>query len=429
MDRAVTPAPGPVDLALRVPRSKSLHQRALALATLCEAPVVIHAPEARLHVGEDVRALEAAGRSLGHWTEGALGTGRARLSLDLGLGATGFRFATALATLRPAGSRTLVTGRPALLRRPHAPLRRALAMLGARLKRRHSGAHRVHGGGLSGAGVDVDARGSSQYASALLLVAPRAGGLSVRLRGRSASLPYLRLTLDVLEAFGVPSTSEGLEGEAGTVRVGAATPQAERFVVEPDASCAAAWWTAAALTGGRACVPGIAPTTRQADGALLAILARMGARVDPDPAGAARVRGPEALTAPGDVDLLDAPDLLFLVGVLAAAAQGETLVRGVAHTRGKESDRVAVLAAGLRALCADVTEEGPGAIRIRGRGLAALAGAPVRVAGDHRAAFAFGVLGLAVSGIVLLGAGAVTKSHPGFLDDLATAGGNGRSEG
>jgi 3-phosphoshikimate 1-carboxyvinyltransferase len=130
------------------------------------------------------------------------------------------------------------------------------------------------------------------------------------------------------------------------------------------------------------------------------------------------VRGPDGpLLGAGDVDLRDAPDLAPLVGALAAGADGTTRVVGAPHLRSKESDRVASVVAAVRALGGDA-EERPDGFVVRGR---RLCGGAVTVRGDHRLALAFGVVGLAVPGVVLVGAEAVSKSWPGFLAALARA--------
>ncbi len=416
MDYAVKPAQRPVEGLRPVPPSKSLHQRALVLAHLADGPTRLVAEG---EVGEDVRDLSRALDAMGTWSpEGALGDSRASLRVHLGLGATGFRFALAAATLRPDGARTLVTGRAPLLGRPHGPLARALARRGARLKRRRSGAYRVHGGGLRPGPVDVAADVSSQFASALLLVAPRVGGLELVFHGAIVSRPYLDLTLSVLDAFGIQAQAEGLDGEHGRIRVPAGTPKASRYQVESDASSAAPWWAAAVLTGGTVRVPGLAPGSRQADMRLLDVLPRMGASVrffdDVVEVGAPGGR----LEAAGDVDLGAAPDLLPIVGVLAAGADGETRIHGAGHARFKESDRLATVAAGIRALGGDAEVLDGVGLRIRG---GPLRGGAVAVAGDHRIALAFGVLGLVVEGVVLRGAEAVGKSYPSFLREMEAA--------
>jgi 3-phosphoshikimate 1-carboxyvinyltransferase len=407
--------------AFDVPASKSILQRALALAALGEGEVALvtatGAP-ALEGAGTDVADLARALASLGRWQAGALGHDRRSRTLDLGLGATGFRLAAALATLRPAGARTLLRGRPGLLARPHGDLRRALLRLGAHVVRKPSGALRVIAGGVHGGTLAVGCRRTSQHVSALMLVAPRLGGLELTLVDRPVSTPYLKVTAAVLGAFGIGVGAEGLEAPGGRIRVEGGAPACSRFVVEPDASAATFWWAAAALTGGRAWVRGLPRASAQADVLLLGVLERMGARVDTTPSGEARVEGPErGLVAAGEVDLEDAPDLLPVVAALAARARGRTSIVGVAHARLKESDRLAGVARLLGALGGQVTA-GEGGIVVDGGGLHA---AEVGAAGDHRLAFMAALLGLGTPGIVLRGAEAVAKSHPGLWTDLGGA--------
>lgn len=414
MDHRVEPVAPGWERTFALPPSKSVHQRALALATLCAAPPVVRLAADAREAGDDARHAAAAFAALGSWQDGALGSSRARRVLDLGESGTALRFALALACLRPEGARTLVRARPVLLRRPHGTLRRALLALGARIKRRRSGAFRVLGSPLArDARITLDVRRSSQYASALALIAPRIGGLTLDLRGAATSRRYLDLTLAMLRDLGVP-----VEAEASRVRVGAAEPRAEAIDVPADASAAACWWTAAVLTGGRARVPGLRRDDPQADMAVLDILAAYGGRVVEE-AGGLAMEGPPAPAAADERthDLTACPDLVFLVGALAACTPGVTTLRGIAHTRGKESDRVAVLVRGLEALGVQAAIEPGDVVRIRGGGAH---GGVVDVAGDHRAAFGFGLLGLAVPGVVLRGAAAaVAKSQPRFLADLA----------
>lgn len=419
MDTLVPGARRPVSGRFAVPASKSLVQRGLALSALCEEPLTLDLGAAG-PPGEDVRGMRRAMERLGRWDGRALGASRASLTLDLGLSATAFRLCTALATLRPAGARTLVRGRPALLSRPHQDLRRALRRLGAHVKRRASGAHRVLGGGVHGGRLAVPCRTSSQHVTALLLIAPLIGGLELTLVDRPVSRPYIALTLGLLERLGIQAEAQGLGAPGGRLRVQAGRYRGGRLRIEPDASAAAAWWAAAALTGGCAEVPGLSADSRQADAGLLAVLARMGARVEVAADGSARVTGPgRALVAAGDLDLSDAPDLVPLVGALAAAARGQTRLTGVAHARGKESDRLATTAAAIRALGGSVEEHEDG-LTITGT---SLHGGGIDVAGDHRLALAFGVLGLVVPGVLLHSAEAVAKSQPGFLEELARAAG------
>ncbi len=430
MDYVVIPAREPPAGSVRVPASKSYHQRALLLAALSDGAPSIEAGPGE--PGDDVRRLEAALARIGGWHGEAWGRDRDRKTCDLGLGGTGFRFVTAAATLRPEGARTLVRGDRSLLQRPHTALRRALARLGGHVKRRKSGSLRVRGGGIEGGRtLRIRADVSSQYASALLLIAPRIGGLTLELLQRPVSRPYLELTLGVLGSFGIETGAEGLDAPGGCLRVAAGVPRATVYRVEADASCAAPWWTAAVLTGGTLVVEGLPRATRQADARLLPILERVGATVTETASGGIRVEGPEGgiagLRALGDVDLRDASDLVPLVGVLAAGAPGRARIHGAAHVRFKESDRLRTVADGISTLggTADVTQTGELVVE----GTAPLSGGVVSAAADHRLVLAFGVLGLVVPGVVIRGAEAVSKSYPSFLAELGAFGGEGRGEG
>ncbi len=419
VDLALPLASGPISGSFAVPASKSIEQRVLALAALSEAPVTFEGLDGAAS-GRDVTDLRAALAKLGTWRAGALGASRASLTLDLGLGATGFRLATALATLRPAGARTLVTGRPALLARPHRELRRALQRLGGHVIRKPSGAHRVIAGGLRGGALTLGCRSSSQHVTALMILAPRLGGLSLRLAETPVSRSYLRVTGEVLTQFGIRTLIDGLGEPRGHIEVAGGAPVCARARIEPDASAAAFWWAAATVTGGEVVVQGLPAESEQADMALLPVLESMGAQVETTPDGAVRVRGPgTTLSAPGEVYLGDAPDLLPLMAALAALARGTTRLCGAAHARGKESDRLAASAEMIVALGGRV-EVLPDGLLIEGGSLHA---GVVSAAGDHRIAFAAGLLGLVVPGVLLRGAAAASKSHPTFLAELARAAG------
>ena len=265
--------------------------------------------------------------------------------------------------------------------------------------------------------VCVDASTGSQFASALALVAPRIGGLTIRLTGTHVvSRPYVRLTVAVLRDFGIQAA---LDLEARCLDVPAGVPRHDGpYPIEPDASAAAAWYCATALAGGDVVVPGVHRTGLQADLAVLPLLARMGATVTSTPAGC-RVQATGArLAGLGPVDLRDATDLVPLVAALAATAQGPTIIRGAGHARRKESDRLARMARSLSALGADVTLDEDDTLTLRG---GTLRGGTVSVGGDHRLAFAFAVLGLKVPGVTLMGHGAVRKSDPTFFDTLRDA--------
>jgi 3-phosphoshikimate 1-carboxyvinyltransferase len=323
------------------------------------------------------------------------------------------RFLVALAALAPGP--VLLSGRPGLLARPVGPLVAALRALGAEVADRHGHPPVVAaGGGLAGGAAPVDAARSSQFASAVLLVAPYARqAVELRASGLGAA-GYVELTATVMRDFGAAVERAG----PAAWRVQAGRPyQARELDVDYDASAAAHLFALAAATGGEVTVSNARPGRGQPDAALPGLLERMGAVVRRDGA-ALTVRGPARLE-PLDVDLQGMPDQVTTVVALAALAAGTSRIRGVAVTRGHESDRLAALASELRKLGVAVQEQ-PGGLVVAGGGPLR----PARLAshGDHRLAMAFAALAARVPGVAVEDPGCVAKTYPAFWDDLAAAG-------
>jgi 3-phosphoshikimate 1-carboxyvinyltransferase len=422
---------GPVSLRLAAPASKSVTNRALLCAALAEGTSHLHGAAG----SDDAQAMAAALSQLGAgidpgrpdpgvWT--VAGTGGRLASparpLDARLSGTTMRFLAAAATLTPAGA--TVTGAAPLLRRPVGPLVAALAALGAGIADAGDGFPPVtaSGGGLGGGAATVDAAASSQFASAVLLVAPYARQPVELTAERLGAAAYVDLTAAVMRRFGARVEPSGRPGHGGAAawRVEAGWPyRAADLEVEYDASAAAHLFALAAATGGTVTVTNADPATLQPDAALPGLLEAMGAGVTRDGA-CLTVRGPAAL-GPVDADLAAMPDQVTTVAALAALAIGRSRLRGVAVARGHETDRLAALAAELGKLGVAVTElpdglvvTGPGPDRLR----------PARLAtwGDHRMAMALAAVAARVPGVVIEDPGCVAKTYPGFWADLAAAG-------
>jgi 3-phosphoshikimate 1-carboxyvinyltransferase len=272
------------------------------------------------------------------------------------------------------------------------------------------------GGGLAGGAATVDAATSSQFVSAVLLVAPYARQPVELAAERLGAAAYVDLTAAVMRRFGAEVDPSG----PAAWRVGAGRPyRAADLGVEYDASAAAHLFALAAATGGTVTVTNADPGTLQPDAALPGLLAAMGASVTRHGA-CLTVRGPAALD-PVDADLAAMPDQVTTVAALAALAIGRSRIRGVAVTRGHETDRLAALAAELGKLGVAVAElpdglvvTGPGPDRLR----------PARLAtwGDHRMAMALAAVAARAPGVVIEGPACVAKTYPGFWGDLAAAG-------
>jgi 3-phosphoshikimate 1-carboxyvinyltransferase len=414
---------GALAASVRVPGSKSLTNRALVAAALASG-------ESQLEgglVSDDTQVMQGALRALGCRIE--VGTdawrvaGRAgRLAspaapLFAGNSGTTARFLTAAATL--ADGPVVIDGSPRMRERPIQDLVDALTALGARFElpgsRDGSPACppvRVLGGGLPGGSAVIDASRSSQFVSAVLLVAPYAASaveLSFR-DGTLVSRPYVDLTLQLMRAFGAVadwSPDGGLRVEAGHRYRG------RSFAIEPDASAAVYPLCAAAIAGGRVRVTGIPADSIQADLALLPILERMGCRVARSAAGL-EVEAPQGPLRGVDVDMNALPDAALVLAVVALFAQGPTRIHNVANLRIKETDRLAALEQELRKLGAsaragsDFLEILPGPLRP----------AAISTYDDHRMAMAFALAGLRIPGVAICDPGCVSKTWPAYFSML-----------
>lgn len=416
--RAVRPPNRPIDAVFRAVPSKSDTHRALVAAALARGTTEIVDP---LHAEDTSRTREglaALGARFAEFpalwrVDGVAGSVPGGASLSLGESGTTCRLLTAVAAMGAQPS--VLDGEPRLRERPLRPLLEALASLGAFLEpdpRTGGLPLRIGGRALRGAGVQVPGGQSSQFASALLLIGARlSGGIEVEVAPPRVSLPYLRMTLRTLQAFGVPVD----EPREGTWRVRETDYAGRRYVVEGDHSSASYFLAAAVATGGRVRVEGLDPDSLQADAVLGPLLRAAGADVASGP-GWVAVESAGRLVA-FDVDLSSSPDLAPTVAVVALFADGECRLRGLGHLRVKESDRLEAIAEGLGALGAGVVIEGD-SLRVvpppRGRG------APVRTRSDHRLAMAFAVAGLRFPGVVVDDAACVAKSNPRFWDDFAT---------
>jgi 3-phosphoshikimate 1-carboxyvinyltransferase len=423
-------AAGPVRTRLRPPGSKSMTNRALVLAALASGPTVITSPlQAR-----DTLLMAAALRSLGAAIDETRGDGGAggepaawqvapgrpgdRTVIDVGNAGTVLRFVPPVAALGRADVEFRGDERAAA--RPVGPLLAALRELGAVLEGGDAVPFVVRGrGGISGGTVTLDASGSSQLVSGLLLAAPRYDkGAEVCHQGPPVpSAPHIAMTVQMLRDAGAEVES-GIRGQAGRersvpdfwrVRPGELRPSA--VAVEPDLSNAAPFLAAALVTGGSVTIAGWPGRTVQPAGQILDVLTRMGAACSPAADGM-RVTGTGAIRGI-TADLRDVSELVPVLAALAALADSPSVFTGIGHMRTHESDRLAALAAEIGGLGGDVTEH-PGGLEIRPRPLRA-DGAVFASHDDHRLVMAAAVLGLALPGGLRVGdAATVGKTFPAF---------------
>jgi 3-phosphoshikimate 1-carboxyvinyltransferase len=413
-------APSPVDATVRLPGSKSLTNRYLVLAALACERSRLRAPlrsrdtllmaEALRRIGVDIEdvADEADPDADADWIVTPPEQLRGGVTIDCGLAGTVMRFLPAVAVLADGPVR--LDGDPEARVRPMGPLITALQDLGADLDDSGTG-HlplTVRGAGrLAGGTVSLDASASSQFVSALLLAGARYDeGLTIRHHGEPVpNEPHILMTIEALRDAGAVVD----DSEPNVWRVEPSEINGLEVVVEPDLSNATPFLAAALVSGGTVRVPGWPQHTTQAGDAIREILGRMGADVRLDRDGLTVVGG-ERL-AGLDVDLRDAAELTPTVAALAALASSPSRIRGVAHIRGHETDRLAALSHELNSLGGDVTETEDG-LRINP---APLRGGRFRSYHDHRMATAGAILGLRVPGITVEDIGTTGKTIPDFV--------------
>lgn len=403
------------DLTWRVPGSKSITNRALALAALAEGETeltgVLHSDDTK-HMRAGLEALGVSVRDAGPTTLIVTG-GRSRLRapkepLFIGNSGTSVRFLAALAAVVPGETR--LTGDPAMERRPIQDLVHGLRQLGVRVDCQ-SGCPplTVHGGRLPGGRVSMPGEKSSQYFSALMLAGAYAeDDLDVTVEGRLVSRPYVEITRRMVADFGGRID----ETERGFV-IRKATYAARRYAIEPDASSASYPFALAAATGGTIRVPDLGPGALQGDYRFVDVLERAGATVTREP-GATTVRGPAQLTGL-DEDMHDISDTVMSLAAIAPLASGQTTIRNVANIRIKETDRLAAVVAELERLGQGVTQT-HSSLTVEPR---PLTHAVVQSYHDHRMAMSFAVLGMVAGGLAIEDPSCVAKTYPTFWDDVA----------
>jgi len=328
----------------------------------------------------------------------------------LGNSGTSMRLLTAVAALG-RGTYTL-TGTRRMSERPIQDLLDGLSQIGASV---HCVDHNncppveVTGGEITGGPVALNCGTSSQFLSALLLIAPHTKrGMEITVTEGPVSRPYIDLTVAVMERLGIEVHRDGYDhfsiGGGQTYRPG-------DYGVEPDCSQAGYFWAAAAVSGASVRVTALGLDSRQGDIRFTEVLRNMGCTVSADPDGITVTGGP--LTAL-EVDMGDMPDLVPTLAVVSAYASGTTVIKNVAHLRVKESDRLAAVVneLGKMGIDARCTDEG---LAISG---GSPRGAEIETYDDHRIAMSFAVAGLVTPGVHIRDESCVEKSFPDFWEVL-----------
>ena len=406
-------SPDPISHTQQVPGSKSMTNRALVLAALAngESTVVGALRSRDTELMES--ALAAMGTTFTHSGEEIRVTpGELHgAEVDCGLAGTVMRFVPAVAAF--AQGPVLFDGDVQAKARPMGTILDALRHLGVAVAG-DALPFTVHGTGhADGGAVTIDASGSSQFVSGLLLAAPRFDrGVTITHSGSTLpSMPHIEMTVAMLADAGVHTTAT-----AHTWKVEPQPIRPNRWVIEPDLSNATPFLAAAAVTGGVAAVPHWSIQTTQSGDVIRDILERMGCEVELHATGAdhtLQVRGPQRGNLRGiRLDMSDIGELTPTVAALATLAATPSELTGIAHLRGHETNRLEALTTEINRLGGSC-EELPDGLRISP---ATLHGGTWRSYEDHRMATAGAILGLAVEGVQVENIATTAKTLPGFAD-------------
>jgi 3-phosphoshikimate 1-carboxyvinyltransferase len=399
--------------------SKSQAHRALICAALADAPAHIACNGDSEDIAATIDCLTALGAGIRREADIITVVPLNRnlreggVSLPCGESGSTFRFLLPVAGALGRDASFLMKGK--LPQRPLAPLDEALTAHGCVLSPQGSNPFRITGQ-LKPEKYALNAGVSSQFISGLLFALPLLGKDSeLRLMGKAESFPYIELTMAMLKLFGIRIDFDGetflIPGEQSYRSPGEAK-------VEGCWSNAAFWLGAGAISRNSVGCSGLDLQSRQGDRAVLDILAQFGSHIEAE-GNKAQVCGGKLRGI--EIDARNIPDLVPILAVVAATAEGTTVIRNAGRLRGKESDRLASASGVLRGLGANVEETEDGLLVHGGT----LSGGDVSSWGDHRIAMAAAIAATVCAGpVIIRGAEAVNKSYPLFFDDLQKLGGS-----
>ena len=416
--------PSPVTGEVSAPPSKSYTHRAVILASLAAGESKIQNPllsDDTLYTIDACRSLGADIRLQGNRLK-IIGTGgQIKIAPDkqwifVGNSGSTIRMVAPLAALSQTS--VVFDGDNRLRQRPVGELLSALKSLGVRAYSLGSNGYppiEIQGGKFNGGEVTVLGQASSQHISSLLMIAPYTGdGLRINVADKLRSRPYIDITLDIMQTFGVEAVNHGYKEFLVN---GGRGYKGRHYRIEGDYSSAAYFIAAGAIGGKPVTVKELKPNSVQGDRYLLTILAEMGCSVEYQKEKVRISRNKELKGI--IIDMGDYPDIVPTVAVVAAYARGKTKITNISHLRFKETDRISSTAAELAkmGIKVDVTDN---SIVVYG---GKPKGAEIEAHNDHRMAMSFATAALFADGdSIVSGAEAVAKSYPEFFADLKELG-------
>lgn len=404
---------------ITAPPSKSYTHRAYATAALAQGDSKIINPLFSGDTNATLNACKAFGIEAEKSGNNIMIKGCAgklkkpEKEIDVENSGTTLRLFTAIAAL---DEKATLTGDESIKQRPMQPLLDALNSLGAKCISLNNGRAPVAvEGKLKGGKAELSGSISSQFVSAILIASPYAEKeVELKIKGSLVSKPYVDVTLEMMRNFGAKAENKNY----GKFLIKKGVYRAKDYRIEGDYSSSSYFLALAAIKNTKIIVKNLIKESRQGDKKIVDILKEMGADVK-QKSDEILVNGAKKLEGI-EVNLKDAPDLLPTVAALACKASGKTVIRGVAHARFKETDRLAACANEFRKFGAEIEEREDGLVIKRSR---ALKGAKVDSYKDHRMAMALSILALDAEGETeIKDAESVNISFPEFFGMLKSLG-------
>ncbi|WOT06816.1 3-phosphoshikimate 1-carboxyvinyltransferase [Shewanella youngdeokensis] len=406
---------------INIPGSKSISNRALLLATLAEGTTTL----TNLLDSDDIRYMLASLKQLGVnyrlsenntvcELDGIAGTLNSESAQSLFLGNAGTAMRPLCAALTLGQGEFTLTGEPRMEERPIGDLVDSLRQLGADVTYLKVDGYpplTINSTGLNGGKVEIAGDLSSQFLTALLMVAPLAqGDVNIQIKGELVSKPYIDITLALMQQFGVNVTNNNYE--SFVIKTGQRYVSPGKILVEGDASSASYFLAAGAIKGGEVKVTGVGKLSIQGDVKFADVLAQMGADIQ---------WGDDYIIARGgklkavDLDMNHIPDAAMTIATAALFAEGTTHIRNIYNWRIKETDRLAAMATELRKVGA-IVDEGHDYISIT---------PPIKpntanidTYNDHRMAMCFSMLAFAECGITINEPECTSKTFPDYFNQF-----------
>lgn len=417
--------PQKLQATLILPGSKSYSNRALIVASLAQGDSLI----SQLLASDDIAYMQKALQQLGVRMESKtpdkllIHKAASRLQtpskpLDVGLSGTACRLLLGVCSLLAQGQKATVTGRQRLQERPVKELIDTLNQLGVKSHYENQNGYppvTIFGGGFIGSKASLAGHISSQYLTAILLVAPYAQkDVEINIIGDLTSKPYVDITMDIMKSFQVQVEHHNYQ--QFKVKAGQKY-QPREYLVEPDASSASYFAALAAVLGGNITLQGVRSNSCQGDWKMLGILEKMGCTINWSKEGV-QILGPQELQGV-EVDMNTMPDVVMTIAACAAFAKGRTTIKNVANLRIKETDRLKATAVELRRCGVEVQELPDGLIITP---TAHFQPAVFKTYDDHRMAMVASILASRIPDCQIEDPGVISKSFPQYWDFLKKIG-------